>query len=40
MTWINRKSIKSVSTKGTCGRARSDPVRTPADESDEVIRDR
>lgn len=23
MTWINRKSIKSVSTKGRCGRARS-----------------
>lgn len=34
MTWINRKSKKSVSTKGTCGRARSDPVKTPADESD------
>lgn len=34
MTWINRKSKKSVSTKGTCRRARSAPVRTPADECD------
>lgn len=34
MTWINRKSKKSVSTKGPCGCARSDPVKTPADESD------
>lgn len=34
MTWINRKSKKSVSTKGRRGRARSDPVKTAADESD------
>lgn len=34
MTWINRKGKKSVSTKGTCGHTRSDPVKTPADESD------